>query len=43
MRLKKGDILPDAKVFVLEKDPKEVSIKEIKPDLIFKKFINLKF
>ena len=29
MKIKKGDKLPDAKVFVLEKDPKEVSIKEI--------------
>ena len=28
MKLKKGDKLPDAKVFVLEKDPKELSIKE---------------
>ena len=38
MKIKKGDKLPDVKVFILEKDPKEVSIKEIKPDLIFKKF-----
>ena len=29
MKIKKGDKLPDAKVFILEKDPKEVSIKEI--------------
>jgi peroxiredoxin (alkyl hydroperoxide reductase subunit C) len=29
MNIKKGDKLPDAKVFILEKDPKEVSIKEI--------------
>ena len=29
MKLIKGDRLPDAKVFVLEKDSKEVSIKEI--------------
>ena len=29
MKLIKGDRLPDAKVFVLEKDPKEVSIKKI--------------
>ena len=29
MKLIKGDRLPDAKVFVLEKDLKEVSIKEI--------------
>ena len=29
MRIKKGDKLPDAKVFILEKDPKEVYIKQI--------------
>ena len=29
MKIKKGDKLPDAKVFILEKDPKEVSIKQI--------------
>ena len=29
MKIKKGDKLPDAKVFILEKDPKKVSIKEI--------------
>ena len=29
MKIKKGDKLPDARVFILEKDPKEVSIKEI--------------
>ena len=29
MKIKKGDKLPDAKVFILEKDPKEISIKEI--------------
>ena len=29
MKVKKGDQLPDAKVFVLEKDPKEISIKQI--------------
>lgn len=29
MKIKEGDKLPDAKVFVLEKDPKEVSIKKI--------------
>ena len=29
MKIKKGDKLPDANVFILEKDPKEVSIKEI--------------
>ena len=32
MKIKKGHKLPDAKVFVLEKDPKEVSIKEIVGD-----------
>jgi len=29
MKIKKGDKLPDAKVFILEKDPKEVSITKI--------------
>ena len=29
MKIKKGDKLPDAKVFILDKEPKEVSIKEI--------------
>jgi len=29
MKIKEGDQLPDAKVFVLEKDPKEISIKQI--------------
>ena len=29
MKIKKGDKLPDAKVFILEPDPKEVSIKKI--------------
>ena len=29
MKLKKGDKLPDAKVFILDKDPKEISIKQI--------------
>jgi len=29
MKIKKGDKLPDAQVFILEKDPKKVSIKEI--------------
>jgi len=29
MKMKEGNILPDAKVFILEKDPKEISIKEI--------------
>ena len=29
MKVKIGDKLPDAKVFLLEKDPKEASIKEI--------------
>ena len=32
MKIKKGDKLPDAKVFILEKDPKEVSLKEIVGD-----------
>ena len=32
MKIKKGDKLPDATVFILEKDPKEVSIKEIVGD-----------
>ena len=29
MKIKEGDKLPDAKVFILEKDPKEVFIKQI--------------
>ena len=29
MKVKAGDKLPDVKVFLLEKDPKEVSIKKI--------------
>ena len=29
MKIKKGDKLPDAKVFILDSDPKEVSIKQI--------------
>ena len=29
MKIKKGDKLPDAKVFILDNDPKEVSIKQI--------------
>ena len=29
MKIKKGDILPDAKVFIMEKDPKEISLKQI--------------
>tara|TARA_B100000029_G_scaffold387844_1_gene383896 strand:- start:320 stop:802 length:483 start_codon:yes stop_codon:yes gene_type:complete len=29
MKIKEGDKLPDAKVYILEKDPKEISIKEI--------------
>ena len=32
MKIKEGDALPDAKVFILEKDPKEISIKEIVGD-----------
>ena len=27
MKIKEGDKIPDAKVFILEKDPKEVFIK----------------
>ena len=29
MKIKEGDQFPDAKVFVLEKDPKEISIKQV--------------
>ena len=29
MKIKRGEALPDAKVFILEKDPKQISIKEI--------------
>ena len=29
MKIKKGDKIPDAKVFILDKDPKEMSIKQI--------------
>ena len=29
MKIKEGDILPDAKVFIVEKEPKEISIKQI--------------
>ena len=29
MKIKKGDKLPDAKVFIFDKDPKETSIKQI--------------
>ena len=29
MKIKEGDKFPDAKVFVLDKDPKEISIKKI--------------
>jgi len=32
VKIKEGDALPDAKVFILEKDPKEISIKEIVGD-----------
>ena len=32
MKIKKGDILPDAKVFILNKDPEEISIKQIVGD-----------
>ena len=29
MNLKKGDKLPDARVFVFDENPKEISIKQI--------------
>jgi len=29
MKIKEGDMLPDAKVFIVEKEPKEISIKQI--------------
>ena len=29
MKLKKGDTLPDAKVFIFDESPKETSIKQI--------------
>ena len=29
MKIQKGDKLPDGKVFILDSDPKEVSIKQI--------------
>ena len=32
MEIKKGDKLPDAQVFILDKEPKEVSIKQIVGD-----------
>ena len=32
MNLKKGDKLPDAKVFILDENPKEISIKQIVAD-----------
>jgi hypothetical protein len=32
MKIKKGEVLPDAKVFILEKEPKQISIKEIVGD-----------
>ena len=32
MKIKRGEALPDAKVFILEKDPKQISIKEIVGD-----------
>ena len=32
MKIKKGEALPDAEVFILEKDPKQISIKEIVGD-----------
>ncbi len=39
MKIKIGDKLPDAKVFIFETDPKEVSIKKI---IAGEKTINLK-
>ena len=33
MKVKEGDKLPDAKVFIFDKDPKEVSIKQIIGDV----------
>ena len=32
MKIKRGEALPDAKGFILEKDPKQISIKEIVGD-----------
>ena len=32
MNLKKGDKLPDAKVFIFDENPKEISIKQIVAD-----------
>ena len=32
MKIKKGDKLPDAKVFILDKNPEEISIKQIVGD-----------
>ena len=29
MKIKERDKLPDAKVFILDKDPKEISLKQI--------------
>ena len=29
MKIKKGDKLPDAQVFIMDKEPKKTSIKEI--------------
>ena len=29
MKIKEGEKLPDAKVFILDKDPKEISLKQI--------------
>ena len=29
MKIKEGEKLPDAKVFILNKDPKEISLKQI--------------
>ena len=38
MKIKKGDKLPDAKVFILDIDPKEVSIKQIKNSVVLERF-----
>ena len=32
MKIKEGEKLPDAKVFILDKDPKEISLKQITGD-----------
>ena len=35
MKIKGGEKLPDAKVFILDKDPKEISLKYKKSNLYF--------